>query len=373
MGESKLNFPNSILAGYLAHKNEIDKSLERVLYSGQYILGEEVKMFEQEFADYIGVRFGIGVGSGTDALHLSLSACDIGLGDEVITVSHTAVATVAAIEMVGAEPVLVDIDPKTYTMDPSQIDDAVTPRTKAIVPVHLYGHPADMNAIQSKAHDNDLYLIEDCAQSHGAICHGNKTGSCSDIGAFSFYPTKNLGALGDAGMAVTDNPNLAERLRALREYGWIRSRISETPGFNSRLDEMQAAILRVKLRYLDEDNSHRRNLAKLYDELLSPSCLVLPHERIDCSHVYHQYVVRSSKRDPLMTYLKSNGVDAQIHYPIPVHMQPAYRDRIGVEGLLPFTEKICQEILSLPIHPFLTCDHIISICELILSEKGRIC
>ena len=357
----------------MAHKDEIDKALAKVLSSGWYILGEEVKAFEQEFADYIGVRFGIGVGNGTDALQLALRACNVGFGDEVITVSHTAVATVAAIEMIGAKPVFIDIDPKSYTMNPSQIEDAITLRTKALLPVHLYGHPADMYAIQSIAHDNDLLVIEDCAQSHGATYRGKKTGALGDLAAFSFYPTKNLGAFGDAGMIVTDNPDLAERTRLIREYGWRQGHISEIPGVNSRLDELQAAILRLGLRHLDENNSHRRELAKIYNKILASSSLILPYEELNCSHVYHQYVIRSHKRESLKAYLKGNGVDTQIHYPIPVHMQPAYRNRIGAERLLPFTEMICSEILSLPIHPFLSSDHILSICKLILSETGRTC
>lgn len=355
------------LANYLAHKDEIDAAIARVLSGGRYILGEEVAAFEQEFARYIGVRFGIGVGSGTEALHLAMRACEIGPGDEIITVSHTAVATVAAIELCDAKPVLVDIDPQSFTIDSNQIEAAIMPRTKAIIPVHLYGHPADMQFIGSIARRHSLYVIEDCAQSHGATYQGRKTGAWGDIAAFSFYPTKNLGALGDGGIVVTDDPELAERARLLREYGWRQRYISEIPGLNSRLDELQAAILRVKLRYLDDENSHRRELAQLYNTLLSSTDLVLPKEKGNVCHVYHQYVVRSQRRDALKSYLKAQGVSTLIHYPIPIHLQPAYRGRLGEKGLLPYTERVCREILSLPLYPQLSEKQVRSISELILD------
>jgi len=355
------------LANYLAHKEAIDAAIARVLSRGRYILGEEVAAFEQEFAQYIGVRFGIGVGSGTEALHLAMCACEIGSGDEVMTVGHTAVATVAAIELCGAKPVLIDIDPESFTMDPNQIEDAITSRTKAIIPVHLYGHPADMQTIVSIARHHRLHVIEDCAQSHGAIYQGRKTGAWGDIATFSFYPTKNLGAFGDGGIVVTDNPELAERVRLLREYGWRQRNISEIPGLNTRLDELQAAILRVKLRYLDDENSRRHKLAQLYNALLSSTDLVLPKEKGDVCHVYHQYVVRTQRRDTLKAYLKDHGVDTLIHYPVPVHLQPAYRGRLGDKGLLPYTEQVCQEILSLPMYPELSEEQVRWISQLILD------
>ena len=249
-------------AQYQAHKEEIDSAIQRVLDKGWYILGDETKAFESEFAAYIGVDHGIGVGSGTEALHIALAACGIGLGDEVITVSHTAVATVAAIELAGATPVLVDIDPDYYTLNPDKLESAISPRTKAIIPVHLYGQPADLTPILEIARQHGVLLIEDCAQAHGAMYGGRRIGAWGDIACFSFYPTKNLGALGDGGMVVTNDSALAERARLLREYGWAERYVSSIPGLNSRLDEVQAAVLSVKLRFLDADNEARALLAQ---------------------------------------------------------------------------------------------------------------
>lgn len=348
---------NGPLSSYLAHRDEIDKAIKGVLSGGRYILGQEVAAFEKEFAQYIGVRYGIGVGNGTDAIHLALRSCSIGPGDEVITVPNTAVATVAAIELAGAKPVLVDIDPKTFTMDPDRIEAALTSRTKAIIPVHLYGHPADIQSINSLAADHDLYVIEDCAQSHGALYRGRMTGSWGDIAAFSFYPTKNLGAIGDGGMVVTNDQDLADRAKLLREYGWRQRAISEIPGLNTRLDEMQASILRVKLPYLNEENNHRRKLAEINNHLLSSTGLVLPAEKGDVRHVYHQYVVRSNQRDALKAYLEKNCIPTQIHYPLPIHLQPAYIGRLGEAGSFPESEKACKEILSLPLHQYLNEDY----------------
>ena len=343
---------NPVLQSYQDQKKEIDSAINRVLESGRYVLGEEVKAFEQEFSGYIGVKYGIGVGSGTDAITVALKACGIGPGDEVITVSHTAVATIAAIELAGATPVLVDINTDTYTLDPDCIDKSITIDTKAIIPVHLYGHPADMNPINELACACDLYVIEDCAQSHGALYNNKKTGSLGDIAAFSFYPTKNLGAIGDAGMVVTDNPKLAEKANLIRQYGWKKRNTSLIPGMNSRLDEVQAAILRVKLQYLDINNIKRRMIATNYKIHLQSPNLVLPHEDKNAFHVYHQYVVRTAKRDELKKYLAKHGVDTAIHFPVPVHLQPAYISRLTHEKL-PKTESICKEILSLPMHPYL--------------------
>jgi dTDP-4-amino-4,6-dideoxygalactose transaminase len=275
---SSFLLPADPKANYLAHKEEIDQAIRRVLDSGWYILGQEVAAFEQEFAQYLGVSQAVGVGSGTDALEIALRACGVGVGDAVITVSHTVVATVAAIELVGAMPVLVDIDPITFTLDPNRLEDTIAQhqgsRIKAIIPVHLYGHPAAMPAIKEIARRHDLYVIEDCAQSHGAAIKGRKTGAWGDLAAFSFYPTKNLGALGDGGAVVTDNAELAQKLRLLREYGWQRRYISEMPGMNTRLDEIQAAVLRVKLQYLDKENAQRRELAEVYNSRLSATPLV---------------------------------------------------------------------------------------------------
>jgi dTDP-4-amino-4,6-dideoxygalactose transaminase len=355
---------NALLLSYLDHKGEIDLAIHRVLESGRYILGDEVRSFEEEFTRYIGVNYGIGVGSGTDAITLALKACGIGPGDEVITVSHTAVATVAAVEICGADPVLVDIDANSYTLDPEKLEDVITPKTKAVLPVHLYGHPADMDRILPVAKDHNLWVIEDCAQSHGALLHGKKTGSLGDIAAFSFYPTKNLGAIGDGGMIVTNNPDLAEQVRLLRQYGWRERNFSIISGMNSRLDEIQAAILRVKLRYLDKENARRRTIADLYAQNLPADEMVLPTQEETAFHVYHQYVIRTPKRDALKAYLARHNIETLIHYPIPIHLQPAYKGRISAQKL-PITETICQEILSLPMHPYLENQEIHEICTLI--------
>jgi len=342
-------------ANYLAHQAEIDTAIYRVLESGWYILGREVEAFEHEFAAYIGVHHAIGVGSGTNALELALRACGVGSGDLVFTVSHTAVATVAAIELVGATPVLVDIDPATYTLDPNCLEAALahppagTP--KAILPVHLYGHPADMPAILALAHRHGLYVIEDCAQSHGATLAGRMTGAWGDIAAFSFYPTKNLGALGDGGMVMTDDPALADRVRLFQQYGWRERYISDTPGGNSRLDELQAAVLRVKLRYLNAENERRQNLAQTYNTQLAETALSLPEVRLGATHVYHQYVIRLSHREALRTSLRQEAIGTLIHYPAPVHLQPAYHNRVPLVAPLPRTEEIVRQVLSLPMFP----------------------
>ena len=362
---------NTLLLSYLEHKNEIDAAIERVLESGRYILGNEVRSFEEEFARYIGVGYGIGVGNGTDAITLALKACGIGSGDEVITTSHTAVATVAAIELSGAIPILVDISPDSYTIDPRRIKGVITSKTRAILPVHLYGHPADMDEITLIAEDHGLYVIEDCAQSHGALLHGKKIGSFGDIAAFSFYPTKNLGAIGDGGIVVTDDPDLAEQASLLRQYGWQERNLSIIPGLNSRLDELQAAILRVKLRYLDEDNSRRHDAAIIYTQSLASTDLVLPTGAEGIYHVYHQYVIRTPRRDSLKVHLAAHGVEALIHYPIPIHLQPAYIGRLS-NLALPQTEKKCREILSLPMHPYLERQDIGIISTLITEFLERL-
>ncbi|MGD8991065.1 MAG: DegT/DnrJ/EryC1/StrS family aminotransferase [Desulfobacterales bacterium] len=339
-------------AQYLAHKQEIDAAVKRVLESGRYILGDEVSAFEREFADYIGVSHAVGVGNGTESLHLALVACGIGYGDEVATVSHTAVATVAAIELAGAKPVFVDIDPATYNMDPETLAKRITSRTRAIVPVHLYGHPAPMDRILAIARRYDLCVIEDCAQAHGATYQGRRVGSFGDMACFSFYPTKNLGALGDGGIVVTNDPELAEKARLLREYGWAERFISQTPGWNTRLDEIQAAILRIKLRYLDDDNRARNRIADLYIKGLLKTGLVLPGAHKGAGHVYHLFVVGTPNRDRLMQHLHSQNIGAAVHYPVPVHRQVAYADIDNSQ--LPETERVARQILSLPMYPELT-------------------
>jgi len=382
MPELTLLLPSDPRANYLAHRGEIDQAIGRVLEKGRYILGEEAVAFEQEFARYMGLREAVGVGNGTDALHVALRACGVGPGDAVLTVSHTAVATVAATELAGATPVLVDIDPATYTLSPQHLADtlaamvsrrtASAPRPKAVIPVHLYGHPADLPAILDIARRYELYVVEDCAQSHGATLQGRKTGTWGNLAAFSFYPTKNLGALGDGGAVATDDPRLGERVRLLREYGWRERYISELAGLNTRLDELQAAILRVKLRYLDRENARRRELARIYDAALSGTRLVTPVQATGAEHVYHQYIVRTGRRDDLRAFLKDHAVGTLIHYPVPVHLQPAYRGRIALgDGGLPYTERAATEIVSLPMYPELTDAQVEHVGELMARWDGQ--
>ena len=357
-------------AQYLSHQAEIDQAIVRVLEKGRYILGEEAAAFEHEFADYLGVRFGVGVGSGTEALHLALRACGVRPGDEVITVAHTAVATVAAIELCGATPVLMDIDPRSFTLDPTKLEAAITPATRAVIPVHLYGQSADLEPILSIARKRRVRVIEDCAQSHGATYDGRRTGAWGDMACFSFYPTKNLGAIGDGGFVATDDPQLAENARLLREYGWRERYVSDVAGWNTRLDELQAAILRVKLRALDADNARRRCLAAMYDEWLAACPVVLPMEMPYGQHVYHLYVVRAERRDALRVFLKERGIGSLIHYPVPVHLQPAYRGRLGDVGSLPETERAAREVLSLPMFPELTEAEVRQVAEAVRKFPG---
>jgi dTDP-4-amino-4,6-dideoxygalactose transaminase len=343
-------------AGYLEQKAAIDAAIARVLASGQYILGREVESFETAFARWIGVGHAVGVGSGTDAIELAVRACDIGPGDLVFTVSHTAVATVAAIERAGAVAVLVDIEPGGFTMDPAALRAALREpppgRPAAILPVHLYGEPADLGAIVELARRHGLRLVEDCAQSHGAAYRGRPAGSFGDIASFSFYPTKNLGALGDAGITVTDDPELAVALRELREYGWRERYVSARTGINTRLDPLQAAILAARLPYLADDNARRQSIAARYDAGLRGLPLALPRRRAGGSHVFHQYVIRTAERDRLREYLRAAQIGTGIHYPVPVHLQPAYRGRLGeFPAGLPETTRVTREILSLPIYP----------------------
>ncbi len=359
-------------AQYTALKPALDAAVARVLDSGWYILGREVAAFEAEFADYLmglshpslATLTCVAVNSGTDALHLALRACDVGPGDEVITVSHTAVATVAAIRLAGATPVLVDIDPATYTMAPVAAAAAITARTKAIIPVHLYGHPAAMDELLALAARTGIPLIEDCAQAHGARYQGQAVGTLGDLGCFSFYPTKNLGALGDGGAVVGRNGALMERIRSLREYGWTPQAryISQSEGINSRLDEMQAALLRVKLDYLNPWNDARRHIAARYAAQL-PDGLIKPVEGDNCQHVYHLYVIRVAERTRFRQAMEANGVATAIHYPAAVHQQPAYQQGNIVCHPLPQTEQLLQEIVSLPIYPQLTHEQARTVCQ----------
>lgn len=346
-------------ASYLALRAEVNAALIRVAESGWYVLGPEVEAFEQEFAAYMGLAHAVGVASGTDALELALRGCGVGPGQAVFTVSHTAVATVVAIERCGAEAVLVDIDPETYTLDPEALERSLrhwqgSTCPAAILPVHLYGQPAAMPAILKIAQRYGLRVIEDCAQAHGARLDGRMAGTWGDAAAFSFYPTKNLGAFGDAGAVVTADATIAERIRELRQYGWRERYISAISGINSRLDAMQAAVLRVKLRALDTGNARRRAIAGLYCEGLGglKADLRLPACRKGAEHVYHQFVIRSAARDRLQAELRNAGIGTLIHYPEPVHRQPAYANRLTLTySDLVHSEQAAAHILSLPMYP----------------------
>jgi dTDP-4-amino-4,6-dideoxygalactose transaminase len=341
-------------AQYLAYKDEIDSAIKAALSKGQLILGENVYAFEKEFSEYIGSKYCIGVGNGTDALFLAMHAMGLGPGDEVIAPSHTATATIAAISMTGATPILVDVDPIYHTIDPFSVSQSITSKTKAVIVVHMYGQAADMDEIVSITRQNNLRLIEDCAQAPGATHKNRQVGNIGDVGCFSFYPTKNLGALGDAGAIVTSNQLLANKISMLREYGWDKKRISQYSGFNSRLDEIQAAVLRVKLKYLEKDNAKRIVLAKNYGEELNQLPLDSIPLRKQCKHIYHLYVIGVDQRDTLVTNLKSIGIIAGIHYPVPVHLMPAYKKSTKAGLSLDNTENISKRVLSLPIYPELT-------------------
>lgn len=341
-------------AQYAGIKDEIDAAIAGVLESGQFVLGDEVEAFEEEFAHYCGADFGIAVNSGTSALHLALLASGIGTGDEVITVSFTFVATVAAIVYTGATPVFVDIDPATCTLDVTQIEKSITECTKAIMPVHLYGQPADMDPIMEVARRHNLVVIEDAAQAHGAEYKCRRVGSMGDLGCFSFYPGKNLGAYGEGGMVVTSNAEHAHTIRMLRDWGQSERYAHVLKGFNYRMDGIQGAILRVKLRHLDAWTAARRAHAAAYDGLLADvdaeTPAVMPYNR----HVYHLYVVQIRRRDRVQQALHKRGIQSLIHYPVPVHLQEAYSDLDYKPGDLPNTEKAAGSVLSLPMHAELT-------------------
>lgn len=333
--------------------SEMTDAIARVVERSWFVLGEEVAAFEAEFATYCGTDYCVGVGSGTEALHLALLACGVGPGDEVITVGHTFIATALAISWTGATPVLVDVDPATYTMDPVRVAEAITPRTRAIVPVHLYGQCADMAPIVALGERHGLWVIEDAAQAHGATYDGRRAGALGHLGCFSFYPTKNLGALGDGGAVTTRDAALDRRLRSLRNYGQSRKYYHDEQGFNSRLDEIQAAVLRVKLRHLDAWNDTRRRLAAIYDAHLGES-VQTPCARTGGRHVYHLYVVADDDIVSLERTLAARGVMTQRHYPVPVHQQKAYAEMPHRADDLRHTERLCNSILSLPMCPGLT-------------------
>jgi dTDP-4-amino-4,6-dideoxygalactose transaminase len=341
-------------AHYQESKKEIDSAIKRVLDRSDYILGGAVAAFEAEFADYCGASHAVGVDSGYSALELALRAFEIGPGDEVITAANTFIATVLPIINVGARPVLVDIEPDTYNLDPVLLSDAVSAATRAIIPVHLYGQPADMDAILSVAKQHDLVVIEDAAQAHGSRYKGQRIGSLGHAAAFSFYPTKNLGAFGDGGAVVTDDGAVAEKIRLLRNLGQPVKYQHEIKGFNHRLDTIQAAILHAKLPKLDAWNAARRRLAHYYTELLSDLPVVTPSEALWAQHVYHVYVVRVKERDALCRHLEQAGISTVLHYPIPLHLQPALKDLDYQSGDFPLTEQYADEIVSLPMYPELS-------------------
>jgi dTDP-4-amino-4,6-dideoxygalactose transaminase len=345
----------------------LSEAIDRVLRGGRFVLDEEVKQFEEEFARYCGVPHAIGVASGTDAIAIALAAVGVGPGDEVITVANTCVPTIVGIESAGAKPVLVDPDVLTYTLDPALLESAITSRTRAVVPVHLYGQCAPMDAILEIAQRHNLRVVEDCAQAHGAELDGRRAGSIGDAAAFSFYPTKNLGAFGDGGAVVTASADTAASARLLRNYG-ERDRFEHVlRGRNSRLDELQAAVLRLKLAHLDRWNDRRREIAGEYTAALADTPVVLPHETATRSHVYHLYVIRSGERDRLRGELTRHGIGTAIHYPRPVHRQPAYRDLEPGNRSLGVSETLTASILSLPMYPELTDDEVERVAETVAS------
>lgn len=355
-------------ASYHELKNEIDKTVSRVLNSGWYILGEEVEAFEHEFATYCGVDYAVGTANGFDTLHLALRALGVGQGDEVIVPSNTYIATWLAISHCGATPVPVEPDEKTYNIDPALIEAAITLRTKIILPVHLYGQPADMDPILAIARKHGLKVLEDAAQAHGARYKGKRIGAHGDVVAWSFYPTKNLGALGDAGAITTDDAELAERISVLRNYGSREKHVNEVLGFNSRLDPIQAAVLRVKLKYLDEWNARRKRTASKYLEGLAGSGLILPYVSDWADPAWHLYVVRYPKRDALQQHLKDAGVETHIHYPIPPHKQPAYANLNFPIEAFPLASHIADEVLSLPMGPHLDQFDVNSVLSMVKSK-----
>ncbi|MCA9263674.1 MAG: DegT/DnrJ/EryC1/StrS family aminotransferase [Planctomycetales bacterium] len=334
--------------------DDILPAIENVIHKASFILGAEVELFESEFAEFCDSRFAVGVANGTEALHLALRALEIGPGDEVITAANTFAATAYAILHAGATPVIADVDPLDYCLDTQAVADAITPRTKAIIPVHLYGQPARMNELSELADRHNLFVVEDACQAHGAKYHGRSVGSLGHLGCFSFYPGKNLGAFGDGGAVVTNDERLAEELRLLRNYGQRIKNRHDAMAFNSRLDTLQAAVLLVKLSKLPSWNEKRRHIADLYAEYLANTELVLPHVRDEASHVYHLYVVRHPQRDALMAHLNDRDVQCGIHYPIPIHRHRPFEQVRTVPAGVPVASQLAGEILSLPMYPEMT-------------------
>lgn len=352
-----------VAAAYLELQREIDEAVNRVLRSGWYLLGSELAKFEEEFGEYCEAKHCIGVANGLDALHLILRALDIGVGDEVIVPANTYIATWLAVTYTGATPVPVEPDERTYNINPTLIEKAITPRTKGIMAVHLYGQPADMDPINEIARRHGLKVIEDAAQAHGARYNGRRAGALGDAAGFSFYPAKNLGALGDAGAVTTNNDQIAGKIRLLRNYGSDKKYYNEIKGFNSRLDELQAATLRVKLRHLDDWNARRKKIASYYIKNIEPANLILPHVPDTADPSWHLFVIRSANRNALQEELSANGVATLIHYPMPPHLQVAYRDLSYSSGSFPISEAIARTALSIPIGPHLSIgerDHVLS-------------
>jgi dTDP-4-amino-4,6-dideoxygalactose transaminase len=341
-------------AQYAALRPDIDAAIARVIANTSFIMGPEVRAFEDAFAAYCQARYAVGVSSGTAAIELTLRALGVGPGDQVITTPFTFIATAEAISATGATPVFADIDPATYNLNPAAVDAAITPRTRALLPVHLYGQPADITALAAIARRHGLALIEDAAQAHGAEVNGRRVGSLGHAACFSFYPGKNLGAYGDGGAVTTDDEALAGRLRKLRDHGRVSKYVHDELGYGHRLDAMQAAILGAKLPHLDAANATRRRLAARYDELLADSDLVLPFVPEGVAPVWHLYVVRTPRRDDVLASLKAQGIEAGIHYPLPLHLQPAYRSLGQGPGSFPVAEAAAQQVLSLPLFPEMT-------------------
>jgi dTDP-4-amino-4,6-dideoxygalactose transaminase len=330
---------------------ELNTAIQRVIEKNDFILGQEVVRFEEEFAAYCEARYAIGVDSGLSALELILRGYGVGQGDEVIVPTFTFVATAAAVGFAGARPVFVDIDPLTYCIDVAQVEAAITPRTRAIIPVHLYGQPAEMDALNRLAERNGLVVIEDACQAHGATFKGRKVGSLGNAAAFSFYPSKNLGGFGDGGMVVTSDGELAEHIRMMRNCGQRTKNVHEGMPFNHRLDTLQAAVLRTKLRFLDRWNESRRQTARRYDRLLESTAIVTPTASPEARHVYHLYVIRTSRREELQAHLRKHGIASAVHYPTPIHLQPFFADQGFGEGSFPVAERLANQVLSLPMYP----------------------
>ncbi|HEU4711494.1 MAG TPA: DegT/DnrJ/EryC1/StrS family aminotransferase [Pyrinomonadaceae bacterium] len=351
---------------YQTIKSEVDAAIENIITKSAFVGGEEVRNFEKEFAAYCEAKACVGVGNGTDALYLTLRALGIGAGDEVITVAHTFIATSEAVSMTGATPIFIDVLDDTMLMNPSLIEAAITPRTKAIIPVHLYGQSCDMDAIMEIARKHGLKVVEDAAQAHGGRWRGQRVGSIGDAATFSFYPGKNLGAFGDGGAVVSQDEGLIERIRMLANHGRLEKYTHKMEGVNSRLDGLQAAILRVKLRHLDEWNARRRQIADAYMDVLTEHGIRLPVVHENAEPVWHLFVIRVGERERLASLLKEDGIATGIHYPVPLHQQPAYEDR-GSAYSLPATERAAQEVLSLPMYPELSQEQIEHICNAVAA------